>query len=149
MFNLAPDEFVIGLGSNSDNAISKFRLAKQCLQSQFHLLACSPIYSSDALLPDNAPENWNRPFLNAALRLRNEDNQAFSTTAQAHSLLLRLKQIEQALGRLPGPRWSPRVIDLDILAWGGPQIQSEELTIPHRELLERPFALLPDPSRFA
>jgi 2-amino-4-hydroxy-6-hydroxymethyldihydropteridine diphosphokinase/dihydropteroate synthase len=47
------------------------------------------------------------------------------------------------MGSFKIARWAPRVIDLDILVYGTLVIQTEELTIPHKELLVRPFALFP------
>ncbi|OFZ55619.1 MAG: hypothetical protein A2428_12220 [Bdellovibrionales bacterium RIFOXYC1_FULL_54_43] len=145
---LNPNELILGLGSNSgktpDDALHMLRRAKRLLQchSRFELLAVSPIYASDALLPNGAPPEWNRPFLNAALRLRVRDRSGL-TTDDAGALLEEMKVLERTLGRMDGPRWSPRVIDIDILDWGAPPVSRAEITIPHSELTKRPFALLP------
>ena len=54
-----------------------------------------------------------------------------------------MKQIEATMGRTPGERWGPRVIDLDIALYGGLVLDTPELTIPHRELANRAFVLAP------
>lgn len=147
MFNLGPHEILIGLGSNSPDAISKIRKARQLLRSQsgFRLIKSSPIYRSEALLPDGAPESWNIPYLNAAL-LFELTNLKLETIETAREILAVLKNIEKELGRVPTERWAPRPIDLDILDWGGPPLSNAEapsIFIPHKELQNRPFALLP------
>lgn len=74
-------------------------------------------------------------FLNAAA--------VIETTLAPPELLARILQVEQQLGRVRTVRWGPRVIDIDILAYGGSAVNLPELTIPHPRLLERAFALLP------
>lgn len=65
-----------------------------------------------------------------------------SSTQSPSALLEKLKEIEKAMGRdFQAPRWAPRLIDLDILAWGDQVLHQEGLTIPHPELLNRPFLL--------
>jgi 2-amino-4-hydroxy-6-hydroxymethyldihydropteridine diphosphokinase/dihydropteroate synthase len=58
-------------------------------------------------------------------------------------LFQHLKKIEVELGRTEAPRWSPRRIDLDLLTFGDQIYQSENLQIPHHELLNRAFVLDP------
>jgi 2-amino-4-hydroxy-6-hydroxymethyldihydropteridine diphosphokinase len=53
-----------------------------------------------------------------------------------------LKSIEVRLGRVPGPRWGPRVIDIDILLYGDVIVEGRDLEIPHPRMHERRFALL-------
>ena len=53
-----------------------------------------------------------------------------------------LKQIESIMGRKSeSMRWGPRVIDIDIIFYGSQVIESLQLTIPHREFFNRPFAI--------
>ena len=58
-------------------------------------------------------------------------------------VLARLKALEREFGRRRGRRWGSRVLDLDILAWSGGKWQARGLTIPHRQLERRAFALQP------
>src|SRR6185369_11820871 len=96
----------------------------------------SPVYHSNAQMPDGAPAEWNQYFLNIACLCE--------TSLDPHALLEKIKRVEVQLGRdLHAARWSPRIIDIDILAGEGWQINTPELTIPHKHLLERPFALWP------
>ena len=90
---------------------------------------------SPALLPDGAPPEWNRPYLNLAV--------ACETEASPLALREWSKKIEQRLGRAPGARWAPRPMDIDILLWGDEQWLDDTLTIPHPGLRERNFVLTP------
>jgi 2-amino-4-hydroxy-6-hydroxymethyldihydropteridine diphosphokinase len=54
-----------------------------------------------------------------------------------------VKLIEARMGRVSGPRYSPRIIDIDILFYSQLQMTSPELTIPHPRLPERAFVLAP------
>jgi 2-amino-4-hydroxy-6-hydroxymethyldihydropteridine diphosphokinase len=59
------------------------------------------------------------------------------------SMLARLKEIERRFGRRSGRRWGERVLDLDLVAWGGGRFRSRRLTLPHSRMHERDFVLGP------
>lgn len=129
---------ILGLGSNVGDRLANLRQAIHCLKQlpALQVIAISPVYLSDALLPDNAPLDWDLPHLNCALRCE--------TTLEPLALLQEIKNIEQQAGRdTHVGYWGPRILDIDILAWDERQIENEVLTIPHKGLLERPFALWP------
>ena len=66
------------------------------------------------------------------------------TALEPEALLDACKAVERALGREPGGvRHGPRPIDVDVLLLGGVERDSERLVIPHRELTERRFVLVP------
>jgi 2-amino-4-hydroxy-6-hydroxymethyldihydropteridine diphosphokinase len=65
------------------------------------------------------------------------------TVLSPEDLLSVLKDTEIEMGREPGMRWGPRVIDLDILFYDDKIIRSEFLIIPHPFLHERAFVLEP------
>lgn len=129
---------VLGLGSNIGDRLTNLRLALQAIKQIPNLIVhrVSPIYISDALLPEDAPPDWDQPYLNLALQCE--------TTLEPTALLAQLKKIEWSIGRKPEKRhWGPRIIDIDILAWDDLVIQTDTLTVPHDSLQERPFALWP------
>ena len=130
---------ILGLGSNLGNraihlkrAIS--RLSRGC-GAVLHAVRLSRIYESPALTPTGAPAAWGLPYLNCAL--------SGETTLEPGALLRHVKEIERSLGRQDHERWAPRVIDIDILWWTGLEVRSDDLTIPHPEILKRPFVLQP------
>lgn len=129
----------LGLGSNLGDRGAYLRQAVAMLggQSGIRIKAVSPLY-------ETAPrEVLDQPaFLNAAISI--------DTILTPGELLDTCKQIEAMVGRRPGVRWGPRVIDIDILLYGGLVMRSPTLQIPHPRLTERAFALKPlsdlDPS---
>ncbi len=58
-------------------------------------------------------------------------------------LFMELKNIEKKTGRGERARWHEREIDLDILLFGEIVIKTDELEIPHAELVKRDFVILP------
>jgi 2-amino-4-hydroxy-6-hydroxymethyldihydropteridine diphosphokinase len=65
------------------------------------------------------------------------------TAFEPLELLNAVKDIELRIGREPGPRWGPRVIDIDIVLWGARVLATERLTLPHPEFRRRGFVLVP------
>ena len=61
---------ILGLGANIGDRLYHLRKALQAIKAIPHLTVqhVSPVYLSDALLPDHAPHDWDQPYLNAALR---------------------------------------------------------------------------------
>ncbi len=65
------------------------------------------------------------------------------TSKDSYRLLKILKNIEVRLGRTKEIKWGPRVIDLDILLFGEDVVFTENLIIPHPEMIRRKFVLVP------
>ena len=130
---------ILGLGSNlGDRAIHLKRAISRLSRGRgavLHAVSSSRIYESPALTPAGAPGAWDLPYLNCAL--------SGETTLEPDALLRHIQEIERSLGRQHHERWAPRVIDIDILWWDGTEVQSDDLTIPHPEIVRRPFVLEP------
>lgn len=128
---------ILGIGTNLGDRLMHLRQALQAIKKIPNLIVqqVSPVYVSDALLPENAPSSWNIPYLNFAVRC--------DTTLNPYELLSLLKATEKQLGRSPEKMWGPRVIDIDLLAWDNLIQYDSKLHIPHEHLHERPFALWP------
>jgi 2-amino-4-hydroxy-6-hydroxymethyldihydropteridine diphosphokinase len=90
----------------------------------------APFMESAPLGPAGQPD-----FINSACLV--------ATGLAPRDLLLALKRIEKDMGRVPSGRWGPRNIDLDILLYDKIILNDDDLTVPHKELTNRPFALLP------
>ena len=58
-------------------------------------------------------------------------------------LLTRLQQEEREAGRERLIKWGPRTLDLDILYYDDIIMEREHLRIPHRDMSNRDFVLLP------
>ena len=74
-------------------------------------------------------------FLNQALQVQTE--------LDAPSLLFALLKIEEKMGRRRMEKWGSRLIDIDILFFNEEIIRLPELVIPHPEIQNRRFALVP------
>lgn len=127
----ALNSFFIATGTNLGDRALNLLEAKTRLQLHFELIAESRIYESAAVLYLNQPDFYNQVL---EFKLPSKKPEAIM------SLLL---QIEKEMGRDRLIPKGPRLIDLDILFWGGLKIKSNTLEIPHPRLFERSFVVLP------
>lgn len=98
------------------------------------IVAVAPIIETQALLPPENPTPQ-PSYFNTVAELR--------TTLEPEPLLVALKAIERAMGRVTTTRWAPRLIDLDLILYGARTHSSERLTLPHPGLRSRRFVLEP------
>jgi len=126
----------VALGSNLGDraALLKQAEAEIAKLPGVKVLRGSKVHQSPALLPpgDTTPQP---DFLNSVLELSSE--------LSAPELLKALKSIETRLGRDPGGRWSPRLIDLDLVLYGDVVLDQPGITIPHPGMVTRRFVLEP------
>lgn len=94
------------------------------------VLRSSGIYETAPWGLEDQPE-----FLNSVIEVE--------TMLTPAGLLERTKGVEEALGRQPGVRYGPRLIDIDILLFGSQVVEQADLQIPHPRLHLRAFALIP------
>ena len=120
----------IGIGANIGDAVANVESAIDALHELGPIIARSSLYRSDPWGKRNQPD-----FTNAVARIE--------TSLPPRALLVALQAIENRLGRVPGERWGPRAIDLDILLYDDIGFEDEHLRIPHRHLFERAFVLVP------
>ena len=66
-----------------------------------------------------------------------------ATSISLGELLERVKKLEQDMGREDGPRFGPRLIDVDILLLEDQMVNQPDLQIPHASLHLRAFVLVP------
>lgn len=126
----------LGLGSNLGNRHDNLRRALAALgEAGIAVDRVSPVVESPALLPTDAPADWNAPFLNLVAVCREAPG--------PERLLATLKRIEGDLGRADARHWAPRPIDIDILIYNDVTMSSAQLEIPHPGLVDRAFALTP------
>ncbi|MDR2362232.1 MAG: 2-amino-4-hydroxy-6-hydroxymethyldihydropteridine diphosphokinase [Prevotellaceae bacterium] len=120
------------LGTNQGDRENMLRQARIQLQQQAgRIIRQSSLYESEPW--GFASPDW---FLNQALVLE--------TALEPLPLLSVTQRIEAALGRRrTGDEYASRPIDIDILLYDDRIITCAELTIPHRRMHERLFALRP------
>src|SRR5580658_249248 len=121
----------IGVGSNLADPRSQVQDAYRRLGQLplTRLILTSPLYASKPFGPVAQPD-----YVNAAA--------AVLTQLDPLALLYELRAIETAMGRpAQHERWGPRIIDLDLLAYGRERCSQPELTLPHPGIVERNFVL--------
>lgn len=122
----------VSLGSNIGDRLDYLAKAVNCLNKDkcCEVEAVSSVYET---VPYGYKDQGN--FYNAAVKLTS------SYTLQEFYVLT--KSIEKELGRNKRDRWGPREIDIDILFYNDLVYSDELLTIPHKEILNRDFVLVP------
>ncbi|MES9946002.1 MAG: 2-amino-4-hydroxy-6-hydroxymethyldihydropteridine diphosphokinase [Candidatus Thiodiazotropha sp.] len=123
----------IGLGSNLENPIQQVETALQELTElkDSSLLVQSSLYRTEPIGPQHQPS-----YINAVA--------ALITVLDAEGLLEQLQAIELAHRRVrEGERWGPRTLDLDLLMYGRATIDTPGLQVPHPEMANRAFVLIP------
>ncbi|GMR16010.1 MAG: 2-amino-4-hydroxy-6-hydroxymethyldihydropteridine diphosphokinase [Gammaproteobacteria bacterium] len=119
----------ISIGSNID-AEKNIRLAIHALQEHYGKLILSSVYESEAVGFDG--DN----FLNLVAGLNTEDD--------VHAVATTLRKIEDENGRdRSGPRFSSRIVDLDLLLYDDLILKEDNLDIPRDEITKNAFVLLP------
>lgn len=124
---------LLGLGSNVGDRRAELQAAVQALaQAGIKPLASSSTYDTDPV-----GEVLEQPsFLNACVRVETE--------LEPLELLDEVKRLERELGRgAGGERHGPRAIDIDVLLLGDLELAHERMTLPHEQLLNRRFVLIP------
>jgi 2-amino-4-hydroxy-6-hydroxymethyldihydropteridine diphosphokinase len=120
----------VALGSNCGDSVANVRRGFDALREMGTVLRRSSLYRTPPWGKTDQPD-----FVNAAALLE--------TSLAPRALLGALKDAERRLGRTPGERWGPRVIDLDLLTYDEVTIDEPDLHVPHAELARRGFVLVP------
>jgi 2-amino-4-hydroxy-6-hydroxymethyldihydropteridine diphosphokinase len=121
----------LGLGSNMGNRATNLRNAAGLIDKLIGKIARkSRIYDT---------EPWGKTdqdhFYNQVLMV--------NTTLDPRDLLEAITTIEKEMGRVKTEKWGPRIIDIDILLYGKRVVRDKGLDIPHPEMHQRMFVLVP------
>jgi 2-amino-4-hydroxy-6-hydroxymethyldihydropteridine diphosphokinase len=123
----------VGIGSNLQDPIKQVGSACVALAAlpKTLLVRCSSLYGSRPMGPVTQPD-----YCNAVAGVLTE--------LDARSLHAAMRAIEIQMGREPQHQhWGPRIIDLDLLAYGEQRQSDPELSLPHPGIAERAFVLQP------
>jgi 2-amino-4-hydroxy-6-hydroxymethyldihydropteridine diphosphokinase len=122
-------KYHVGLGSNIGKRKKNLEKAISLLKkSGVQIIKKSAIYETSPV--GEADQSW---FLNQVLEVQTESEP---------KSFLRL-EIEKRMGRIPTSPKGPRCIDIDILLAEKLILRSKGLEIPHPELTNRNFVLVP------
>ena len=131
---------IIALGSNKGNKLTNIIKATNLIKNRIGTIEKTSNIYENSCLDINSKITSNQPsFLNCALKIN------IKSTITPNQLLKELKSIEHELGRKDRKKTyhEPREIDLDILYYNNQNIRYEDLVIPHKEICNRLFVLLP------
>lgn len=125
-------EIFLGLGSNIENREEHISKAIEFIKdiSEIIFLRCSSFY-------ETAP--WGievqNNFINCVIEI--------STDIKPKELFRILKDVEIKCGRQKRDKWTEREIDIDILFYGDLVYEKNGIVIPHKEISNRNFVLIP------
>jgi len=125
-----PVAVYLGLGSNMGDRQENLDRALELLSQRLGEMQISSVYDTEPIGNVNQPR-----FLNMVC-------QAYTGLAPMELLTL-VKGIELKLGRAPAKPNAPRPMDIDILFYGDQVFENPALVIPHPNLTERAFVLVP------
>lgn len=123
----------IALGSNQASPLEQVASALNAIAAipQSRVVATSSFYRTPPLGPQDQPD-----YLNAAV--------ALETELSPEALLDHTQRIELEQGRVrKAERWGPRTLDLDIMLFGDVTLSTPRLTVPHYDMKNRAFMLVP------
>jgi len=119
------------IGGNLGNRKENLSKAVSLINEQCgSLTRSSSIYETEAWGITDQPS-----FLNQALEI--------STSLTARQLMRKVLKIEEELGRVRKEKLGPRIIDIDILLFENEIHDLRFLKIPHPEMQNRRFVLVP------
>jgi 2-amino-4-hydroxy-6-hydroxymethyldihydropteridine diphosphokinase len=131
MIRQAATTVYLSLGSNLGDRAANLRAAIAALPAAgLTVTRVSSFYETEPV--DYLDQPW---FLNCVLRAETE--------RVAVELLRDLRAIETRLGSQKEFAKGPRLLDIDILLYGGQFIDTPELQVPHPRMLQRKFVLAP------
>jgi len=119
------------IGGNLGNRKENLSKAVSLINEQ-----CGPLTRSSSIYETEAWGNTDQPsFLNQALEI--------STSLNARQLIRKVLKIEEVMGRVRKEKLGPRIIDIDILLFENEIHDLRFLKIPHPEMQNRRFVLVP------
>ncbi len=122
----------LGLGSNLGDRLANLARAARLLAGQpgVRVVRSSRVYETEPVGGPAQPD-----YLNAVLEAE--------TALRPRELLAACLGVEEAMGRVRGERWGPRVIDVDLLTYDDLEVDEPDLVLPHPRMHERGFVLIP------
>jgi 2-amino-4-hydroxy-6-hydroxymethyldihydropteridine diphosphokinase len=121
----------VGTGSNQGNSIELLSKAIMlCENNVGYIGRISSIYKTKAWGKEDQPDFYNQVF-------------EIFTPFSPLMVMRKFLEIEKSLGRKRYEKWGPRTIDIDMLFYDNFCIEKPEIQIPHPEIQNRNFVLIP------
>ena len=122
---------VIALGANLEDPRKQISIAIDKVRDIVKVEKVSSLYETAPFgVPDDQPN-----YINAVLIGQSE--------LKPLDLMRKLLEIENEMGRARSFQNAARIIDIDIIEYGGLFMESAELTLPHPRASQRRFVLEP------
>lgn len=122
---------VIALGANLGDPKAQLERAIESISDLMRVTAVSSFYETEPVGVSEPQPN----YLNA-IAIGDSDKRPLD-------LMRALLEIESSLGRIRSIPNAARLIDIDIIDYGGLSMASDELTLPHPRASQRRFVLAP------
>ncbi|MEA1877714.1 MAG: 2-amino-4-hydroxy-6-hydroxymethyldihydropteridine diphosphokinase [Bacteroidota bacterium] len=124
-------DLLIGIGGNQGNRVDNLKKIRGRIDKQLgKILKESPLIESEPWGFDS--DNW---FLNQVVLLK--------CKLEPRAILKIIHEIEAEFGRERSPEYADRLVDIDVLFYGGIILNDSELQIPHPRLHKRLFVMKP------
>ncbi len=122
----------IGLGSNLNSPKQQIKDAVMALHTakDVEVVNLSSLYQSPPVDGSKQPD-----YINAIVQV--------NTHLTPLELLYVCQDIETQQHRVREKKWGARTIDLDIIIYGVQVVASKQLIIPHPQMMNRAFVLIP------
>ncbi len=129
---MTPHQVYIGIGSNQGKKKENYleALSRIAKIPETRITRESSLYESEPL---GESKEW---YINGVIEVE--------TAWEPEMFLKKCQNIERAMGRKKvRKRWGARIIDLDIILYDNLQLTGRNLKIPHSEMHNRKFVLIP------
>ena len=123
-------QILLGLGANVGDPLLQLSAAVGRVGALVEVERVSGVYRTEPVGFTSQPD-----FLNIVVVGRSD--------LPSDELMRALLGIERELGRERSFRNAPRLIDIDLLAYGDDLVTTEDLVLPHPRMHERAFVLVP------
>lgn len=120
----------LAIGSNLDRPMEQVLQAIKAIQSHLTQFRSASLYRTPPIGPAGQPD-----YINTVVEGH--------TNLKPIPLLDLCQQIEANHNRIREIPWGPRTLDIDILYYDDQYLETERLKLPHPEILNRGFVVIP------
>lgn len=118
-------------GGNIGDRMKNLETAEKMIEEQIgHVIQTSKIYETEAWGINDQPSFYNQVLI-------------VETNFSADKVIKKILKIEEDMGRVRTIKNAARNIDIDILFFNDDIVNEENLTIPHPQMINRRFVLMP------
>lgn len=118
-------------GGNIGDRKKNLETAEKMIEEQIgNIIQTSKIYETDAWGINDQPSFYNQVFI-------------VETNFSADEVIKKILKIEEEMGRMRTIKNAARNIDIDILFFNDDIVNEQNLTIPHPQIANRRFVLMP------